>query len=143
MRPKFNIAPGFSIVDFNGDSLILMKKRGKVLVFNFWFIACGGCVKEIPELNKMVEHFKENSDIEFFAFTYDPKSHLVIFFRKTQFDFTIVPMARGIFYLYGVHQYPTTMIIDKSGKIAKIHKSIIDEDELEGLIQEIEKLLDE
>jgi peroxiredoxin len=136
-------APAFMIADMNGNIFDMEMKRGKVLVFNYWFIGCGGCVYEIPELNKWRNHFNKNKDVEFYAFTGDSRSQLYKFFQKHRFDFNIVPNARHIHHLYGINAFPTTLIIDKKGIVSKIYKGIIGEDEFENIIKEIEKLLAE
>ncbi len=137
-------APTFKTRDINNDLLDIEQKRGKVLVFNFWFIGCGGCVYEIPDLNKMVEHFKDNKNVEFYAFTGDFKSQVKKFQNRKQFDFTIVPKAEVVNHLYGVNAFPTTLIIDAEGKIAKTyHCTIIEQVGVDNVILEIEKVLGE
>jgi GLPGLI family protein len=136
-------APKFKIPDINDNILDLEQKHGKVLVFNFWFIGCRGCVQEMPDLNKIVEHFK-NKNVEFYAFSADSKNAIKSFLRRKQFDFITVPNADIVSHLYGVNGYPTTLIIDKSGNVAKTYNfTLIEMVGLENVIYDIEKVLNE
>jgi len=44
----------FKTTDINRNKLNLQEMKGKIVVFNFWFINCPPCKREIPELNKLV-----------------------------------------------------------------------------------------
>lgn len=139
------VAPSFSILDLSDKNVILNEKRGKVLVLNFWFIGCRGCVHEIPELNKLVEYFKDNKNVEFYAFTWDAKSSLYSFLQRKKFLFKIVPESSRIAKIYGVKGYPTTMIIDKNGKIGKTYYSRLIGDydvKTDYVIKDIENLIE-
>lgn len=74
-------APLFSTVDINGDSIILKKYLGKVVVLNFWYIHCKPCIAEMPSLNLLVEKFK-TKDVVFIAITQDNKWEVKIFFQN-------------------------------------------------------------
>ena len=44
--------------------------EGKMLVLNFWYIACSPCILEMPYLNQLVQKY-QNEDIEFLALSFD------------------------------------------------------------------------
>ncbi len=135
-------APKFTIPDLYGNKIDIEEKRGKVLVFNFWFIACAPCVEEIPELNKLVAAFENRENVEFYAFASNDQNKLFRFLRRKPFDFTIIPQASNIHQLYGVNAFPSTVIIDKNGKIVKTYEfKSIDSSEVKVMVKEIEELL--
>ncbi|RLD55453.1 MAG: hypothetical protein DRJ01_16650 [Bacteroidetes bacterium] len=135
-------APEFSILDQNGILIDLKHNKGNVLVFNFWFIGCRGCVQEIPDLNKIVEHFKENKNVKFYAFAGDLRNSINKFKKRKQFNFTLVPESDIVNHSYGVNAYPTTLIIDKSGTIIKTYYGkLIQQVGVEKVILEIENAL--
>lgn len=111
-------APRFSGVTLSGEAINLDKLKGKVVVLNFWFIACMGCIAEMPDLNKAVEHF-DDQGVEFIALAGDSRNDLYRFLRKKRFDFKIIPNATMATYYYGVTGNPSTIIIDKEGKVAQ------------------------
>lgn len=123
--------------DFKDKEYTLDSLNGKVIVLNFWFIGCTPCVKEIPDLNKIQEKFKDK-DVSFFAITFDSKKSLNEFVKKKQFDFVLVPESREIINQFYVNSYPTTIIIDKERKIHLID-DLIDLD----LMNEIEKMINQ
>jgi peroxiredoxin len=135
-------APDFTAEDINRNIFSLNSNKGKVLVFNFWAIGCRGCVQEIPELNKLTEYFKNDKDVEFYAFTGDTKSSCMRFLKRKQFLFNIVPHAGFVNLKYGVNGFPTTLIINKDRKVLKVYyNSVIEPKMVDGVIKEIELAL--
>lgn len=57
--------PDLAFSTFRGKSLKLSDWRGKVTVLHFWGSWCTPCKHELPELQKLVEIFKNSSDIAF------------------------------------------------------------------------------
>lgn len=111
-------APLFSVVDVDGLKYDLSALKGKVVVLNFWFIGCAPCKKEMPELNKLVEKYK-NRDVVFLAFEVNDNSpDKLKAIAKGNFNYTMVPAKRnGIAMQYKIKTYPTSYVIDQSGVI--------------------------
>ena len=74
--------PGFSYVDLNGKNYTPENCKGKIIVLNFWFIHCNSCVAEMPELNQMVNSYKDRNDILFISMAFDSKNKLEEFLKK-------------------------------------------------------------
>src|SRR5688572_27232831 len=49
--------PDFSLTSIDGKQFQLSELKGKVIMLNFWFIACAPCVAEMPLLNQLVEEY--------------------------------------------------------------------------------------
>ena len=109
-------APIFSATDVNGTPIDLQKLKGKVVVLNFWFINCHGCVQEMPELNQIKAEFKDK-DVVFIGLTFDKLDKTKAFLAKTKFDFQIIAEAQPIFDKFGISPCPVSLVIDKNGKI--------------------------
>lgn len=45
---KRSAAPSFTLSDVNGKPVSLAQYRGRVVLLDFWAIACGGCKLELP-----------------------------------------------------------------------------------------------
>lgn len=107
----------FNVNDIYGNSYSSEFLKGKVVVMNFWFVACSPCVKEIPDLNEVVEKYQNRDDVVFLAFAKDTESLLGKFLAHTQFEYNIIPRAAPISKLYNVYAYPTHIVVDKNGMI--------------------------
>ncbi len=107
----------FKTTDIDGNPINLKELKGKVVVINFWFINCAPCRKEIPELNQLVNDYKDSSDIVFIAIALDEKSALKEFLAKSPFNYSIIDNGQFIASKYSVNSYPTHVILDKEGKV--------------------------
>jgi peroxiredoxin len=130
--------PDFSATTLDGEKIELSKLKGKVVVLNFWFIACAPCRLEMPGLNKLVEQFK-GEEVEFISIARESEQALRDkFFKEHEFKFkTISDIEQKVHRkLLGLQGYPTTIIIDKEGKIRLMTiGGKIDEDEATKDIQ--------
>lgn len=105
-----------TLTDIKGEVHSLETLKDKIIVVDFWFINCGSCIKEIPDLNKLKSEY-ETEDIEWFAVTYDPKERVERFLDRMKFDYTIVPDSKHLTDRFDIRFYPTTLIIDENRKI--------------------------
>lgn len=110
----------FKTTDINRNKLNLQEMKGKIVVFNFWFINCPPCKKEIPELNKLVDKYKDRNDVVFIAVALDDKSDLKDFLKTTPFNYTIVDAGRWIAAEIGINTFPTNVVVDQNG-IVQFH----------------------
>ncbi|WP_167668123.1 peroxiredoxin family protein [Mucilaginibacter gossypiicola] len=108
----------FSTHDINGNKIKLKDLRGKVVVLNFWFIGCPACMQEIPELNKLVDDYKGNANVVFLAIALDYRYDLKKFLKQTEFKYDIIDDGRDIAAGYKIGLYPTSVILNKEGKVA-------------------------
>lgn len=87
---------------------------GEVTVLNFWFTTCAPCKKEIPQLNKLKEKYKEQG-VNFISVALDPDYKIASFLKKNKFNYDIVPEGRWLAHKYDVSVYPTNIVLDKKG----------------------------
>jgi len=105
-----------TLTDINGGVHSLETLKDKIILIDFWFINCGPCIKEIPDLNKLKAEF-EMDEVEWFAVTYDPKEKVERFLERLKFDYTIVPDSKHLTDRFDIRFYPATLIIDENRKI--------------------------
>lgn len=113
--------PNFKFKDLNGVEYSSANTKGKVLLLKCWFIGCVACVEEMPELNELVNKYKDRKDILFLSLASDEKKPLQDFLKKTEFDYAVV--ANQDKYMRGdlaVKLFPTHFIVDRNGKIMKV-----------------------
>ena len=115
--------PNFEVTDLLGQHFNYADLRGKVIVIKFWFIQCLPCIKEMPELNQVVQQYK-NMDVVFLAFSLDSKYELQQFLKRKKFDYHIIPNSQTVAHAYNVLAYPTHLIINKNGEVANVFTGI-------------------
>jgi len=113
--------PKFNFTDLNGKLYTNENTKGKIVVLKCWFIKCHACINEFPELNEMVNLYKDRNDIVFVSLAFDQETALKEFLLKKPFSYATVSCPTS--YLTGtlkVNMYPTHFVINKDGKIVKI-----------------------
>ncbi|TDQ77906.1 TlpA family protein disulfide reductase [Sphingobacterium yanglingense] len=112
-------APHFSVTDVDGVKYDLAELKGKIVVLNFWFIGCGPCKREMPELNELVEKYK-GKDVVFLAFEVNNNEANKVKMIARDFHYTQVPSTRkegDVANRYQIKVYPTSYVIDQKGII--------------------------
>jgi thiol-disulfide isomerase/thioredoxin len=110
----------FKTKDMYGKKINLKELAGKIVVINFWFVNCGPCRKEIPDLNELVKSYSKDSSTVFLAIALDDSYDLKNFLVQMPFDYTIIDSGRNLADRYGIKTYPTNVVIDKEG-IVRFH----------------------
>lgn len=115
------VAPDFTLKDLQGKDLTLSSLRGKYVVLDFWGSWCGWCIKGIPDMKKYYEKYKDRMEIlgvdcrdteEKWKAAVEKHELPWLHVRNTdEADITIK---------YGIQGYPTKIVIDPEGKVAKI-----------------------
>lgn len=111
----------FEVVLLNGDKFDYNDHKGKIIVLNFWATWCGPCRMEIPELNSLVDEFKDNDKVVFLAITDEDKETVKDFIKEEYFKYILGVEGREIRRNFGVYAFPTHFIIDQKGKIVFKH----------------------
>lgn len=129
--------PSFNYVDLKGNVFNAETAKGKIVVINCWYIACGACVAEMPELNLLVDAYKDRSDVLFISLAQNNVAEIKQFLKKHPFKYAIVPDKEG--YLnneLNIEGYPTQIVVDRQGKIVKLIPEV-KTDELKALIEKV------
>ena len=118
--PPKPLAPDFNLTSLSEKNFKLSELKGKYVVLNFWFIHCAPCVKEIPQLNKLVSTYGKGNFV-FLALTYDNKYDLDSFLKKKPFTYNIIPKSLPVimkFHTPGADvAFPTHVVINPKGEI--------------------------
>ncbi|MCW5959841.1 MAG: TlpA family protein disulfide reductase [Pyrinomonadaceae bacterium] len=111
------------IVSITGKSFGPNELIGKVVVLNFWFTSCPPCLKEIPELNNIVDEYS-GKDVVFLAFATDKKDQIEAFIAENPFKYNLIPEATMLMLRFlepdknGRMEtaFPTHIVVDRTGK---------------------------
>lgn len=132
-------AMAFSVTDILGKKYSLAELKGKIIVMNFWFAQCKPCLAEMPELNELVEKYKDK-EVVFLGFSTNQKSKIDELLKTKTFKYNIIAKSKNIANLYNVTSFPTHVIINKDSKIA-YYASGFGPTTTENLDKILEKLL--
>ena len=116
-------APDFTLKSKEGKNVRLSDLRGEVVLLNFWASWCGPCRQEMPILDAM--HKKYNMlGFSVLGVNLDAKSSKAIAYLKdTPVTFPVLYDPKGdVSGEYGVQIMPSTVIIDKDGKVRFVHE---------------------
>ena len=109
-------AKPFFLKDIYGKKYSLKDLKGKVVVINFWFVECKPCVMEIPELNKIVEKYKDKN-VVFLGLATNEKPKIKDFLKKQKFNYNIIAESKEMVDSYKINAFPTHLIIDANSII--------------------------
>ena len=129
-------APVFEAPMLDGGVVNTEKLKGKVIVLNFWFIGCPGCMAEIPKLNALRAKYSSNDDIEFIAVAPNTDDELRTFFSTERFDYEIVGQARSVLNLFAFKGFPRNIVIGRDGRIAYWRTTVRAWDKFNSVISE-------
>jgi len=103
----------------DGLPFAMAETKGKVVVLNFWATWCGPCREWEPHFERVAYHFAgQASDVVFFEVNCDEDETLVGPYLAEEKPKTSVLFADGLDQLLRVNSFPTTLILDRMGKIA-------------------------
>ncbi|MEO3941925.1 TlpA disulfide reductase family protein [Paenarthrobacter nicotinovorans] len=124
---------------FNGQAVKPEDLQGKVTVLNFWFAACAPCRIEAPQLEALHQDFKDQG-VQFFGVNLRDEQATAEAFDKTfnitypsfnDKDGAVLLSVSGIVPPGAV---PTTLVLDKEGKVASRVLGEIEKSTLKALI---------
>jgi cytochrome c biogenesis protein CcmG, thiol:disulfide interchange protein DsbE len=139
---KGSAAPAIELGTLDGASAYkLGGARDKVLVVNFWASWCGPCDMEAPDLVTLYDKYKDKMDLYAVnATNYDLLRNAMEFAKEKAFTFPVLTDDKGkAGNLYKVFSYPTSFIVDRSGRIVQRIEGIIPLDTWEKYLDEATK----
>ena len=133
-RQEGKMAPTFDAPDIDAKWINTAELKGKVIVLNFWFIGCAGCMDEIPKLQMTANKFRDNSDVVFIAIATNTPQELRKFRDREGFTYRHIGQALALSKLFDFAGYPKNIVIGRDGKIAYWRSRIYAWDKFESVI---------
>lgn len=133
-------APEFALKDADGKEHKLSDFKGKVVLLNFWATWCGPCKIEMPWFVDFQRKYKDQG-FSVLAVSLDDEGWEVVrpFAEDLKLNFPVLLGNDAMADEFGgVVALPTTFLIDKEGKIYKMHQGLVSKGDYE---EDIEKLL--
>lgn len=143
--PDFEVLAYKTAGNPTSDTYSSASARGKVLVINFWYINCGGCVAELPHFNEVQNEYSEDVQIVVVhAHNVDTRLDKQenierLGFGDYQLTFVQDTAELNLYaHLGGDGNFPMTIVLDKEGIIKSVNIGSMSK---EDLVAEIEKCL--
>jgi thiol-disulfide isomerase/thioredoxin len=134
-------APEFTltVLDGPGKTRTITKAElaGKVVVIDFWATWCGPCMKELPEIQKVIEAYANSKkDVVVVALSQDDEPAELSQVRKLVektlsekgFALSMAPVgligldpSKSVGGAFELEGYPTLVIVDRKGVVQSVH----------------------
>jgi cytochrome c biogenesis protein CcmG/thiol:disulfide interchange protein DsbE len=116
------LAPDFTVIMLDGRTVRLRDLAGKPVVVHFWGTWCYWCKKESPILDKIYQTYRSKG-VEFVPISVgDTQQKVVDYLKDNRLHWTSALDPRGaIAAQYKIRGYPSTVLVDRSGRIYKTH----------------------
>lgn len=144
--------PAFIFQDFRGKTYTIDELKDKTLLVHFWFLTCGGCIKESPMMNKIYDMLKDNPDVVMLTFASNTQEELQkfeardsVYFGKKwtaigkhpALKFPVAVADENITNLFRIWGYPVNFILGRNFTLKSIvysHELDLKEDDFIKLI---------
>src|SRR6185437_3609744 len=130
------LAPSFELKSSLGKPVALSDLKGQVVLINFWASWCGPCRQEMPILDQLYRSYQP-AGFTLIGVNVEPNAaDAEKFLKGTSVSFPILfDPTSAVSMLYQVSGMPSTVIIDRTGKIRYVHHGYKPGDEGEYLDQ--------
>ena len=128
-------APEFSLRTVDGKTITSDELRGKVVVFNFWFIGCAVCRALKPKLNTFKAKFEGVDDVVFIAVTGDPAGEVEKFAKTEPLSYLQTAGAADELKKFVFNGYPKNIVISKTGEIVFWRSNVYAWDKFESVVR--------
>ena len=116
-------APDLTLRTMEGPNLRLQEQRGQVVMINFWATWCGPCRQEMPHLNRLFEKYRASGFVLLGVNVDDDPRNAAEVAAKLGVKFPmLLDTDRKVSHLYDLSSMPSTLLIDRDGKVRYLHR---------------------
>jgi peroxiredoxin len=116
-------APDFTLRTPDGRNLRLQELRGQVVMVNFWASWCAPCRVEMPHLNKLSDKYRSSGFTLLGVNVDDDPKNATSAAAKFGIRFPVLlDLEKQVVKLYAVASMPTTVLIDRDGRVRYVHR---------------------
>lgn len=130
--------------DSEGEAVKLSDYYGKPVVMNFWATWCGYCKEEMPDFQEVYEEYKDKVEFLFINSTdgsRETREKAETYLQEQGYTIpAFYDEDLDAVYTYSVNSLPTTMLLDKQGRVAAYAPGLVGK---EALANALDALLGE
>jgi peroxiredoxin len=135
-------APDFTLRTMNGPNMRLAEQRGRVVMVNFWATWCGPCRQEMPQLDRLYQKYKSSGFVLLGVNVDEDVLKATDVAAKLGVSFPVLlDTDKAVSKLYDLSTMPSTVLIDRDGKVRYVHRGYLTgyEDNYDKQIRELLK----
>lgn len=142
---KLTPAVDFNLTDQYGNTHTLSQYKGKTIFLNFWGTWCPPCRAEMPDIQKLYEEFdQEGEDALVILGVAAPnlgkeksEDGIKTFLEENGYTYPVLMDTEAeLFQTYGITSFPTTIMIDRDGKLFGYATGQLNEETMRSIIQQ-------
>ena len=137
------LAPDFTLRTLGGPNLRLQEQRGRVVLVNFWATWCAPCRQEMPHLSKLYDKYGSSGFVLLGVNVDDDTKNAIDLATKLGLKFPVsLDSDKKVSRLYDLSAMPSTVLIDREGKVRFVHRGYKDgyentyDQQIRGLLKE-------
>lgn len=120
-------APDFTLPSLEGPNLRLQEQRGRVVMVNFWASWCGPCRVEMPHLARLYEKYRgAGFTVLAVNIDEDPRKAATLAGQLGMRFPVLLDREKKVSRLYDLSTMPSTILIDRDGRVRYVHRGYRD-----------------
>jgi peroxiredoxin len=117
------VAPDFTLRGSDGRNVRLDELRGQVVLVNFWATWCGPCREEMPRLDTLYQKYHKSGFVLLGVNVDDDPHTALATAAKLGVSFPVLlDTDKKVSKLYDLNTMPSTIVIDRDGKVRYLHR---------------------
>jgi thiol-disulfide isomerase/thioredoxin len=135
-------APEVRFTSLTGQPFSTSDLRGKVVLVNFWATWCAPCRKEMPHLNRIADKYRASGLVMLGVNIDDDVRTASDVAAKLGVKFPVLlDTDKKVSKLYDLNSMPSTLVIDRNGRVRYVHRGYQDgyEDQYDKQIRDLLK----
>ncbi len=133
-------APEIELKRHDGGQFSLKESRGRIVLVDFWASWCGPCRRTLPQVHAVAEEFREKG-VDLMTINLEESPDQISgALARLKLEMPVAMDTNGkVGGKYGVTSIPSTLIIDRTGKVARVYIGAGEgfQEELRGALREL------